>query len=130
MRTRSQPISPNGFQSLEIAPRRRKAQTTATASRATKVTKPAAEASAKVEKKKPGKRGPKKTSKKTASKSNESLNSADSSSDAPAPVSTDAASVNAPNNGVKDIATNQEPVEQSITDKFPFPRQMSHVLLL
>ncbi|KAG5301635.1 hypothetical protein I7I48_01711 [Histoplasma ohiense] len=117
MRTRSQPISPNGFQSLEIAPRRRKAQTTATASRATKVTKPAAEASAKVEKKKPGKRGPKKTSKKTASKSNESLNSADSSSDAPAPVSTDAASVNAPNNGVKDITTNQEPVEQSITDK-------------
>ncbi|EDN09644.1 predicted protein [Histoplasma mississippiense (nom. inval.)] len=47
MRTRSQPISPNGFQSLEIAPRRRKAQTTATASTATKVTKPAAEASAK-----------------------------------------------------------------------------------
>ncbi|PGH34705.1 hypothetical protein GX50_02493 [[Emmonsia] crescens] len=127
MRTRSQPISPSGFQSLETAPRRKKAQTSATASKTTKTTKttkptkPAKDASAKVEKKKPGKRDPKKTSKKTASKPEETPNRADNSNDAPAPAPTDDTSVNGPQYDVKDVATNEEPAEESSTDKCEQP---------
>ncbi|PGH10886.1 hypothetical protein AJ80_07328 [Polytolypa hystricis UAMH7299] len=73
MRTRSQPKSPSGFQSLETPTRRKKAQaSTATATATTtptaatmtasKVTKP------KTESKKPGKRGPKKTQRKSPTK--------------------------------------------------------------
>ncbi|KKZ60673.1 hypothetical protein EMCG_04657 [[Emmonsia] crescens] len=127
MRTRSQPISPSGFQSLETAPRRKKAQTSATASKTskttktTKTTKPAKETSAKVEEKKPEKRGPKKTSKKTASKPEEIPNRANNSNDAPAPAPTDDTSVNGPQYDVKDVATNQEPAEESSTDKCEQP---------
>ncbi|PGH07196.1 hypothetical protein GX51_01983 [Blastomyces parvus] len=120
MRTRSQPISPGGFQSLETAPRRRKTQTTDTApktTKPTKTTKPAKEASAKVEKKKPGKRGPKKTSKKTEAKSEETTTTAESSNEAPAPAPTDNTSVNESPQDINDIASNQEAVAQPTTDK-------------
>ncbi|OJD25549.1 hypothetical protein ACJ73_03086, partial [Blastomyces percursus] len=113
MRTRSQPISPSGFQSLETVPRRRKTTT----SKTTKTTKPAKEASAKVEKKKPGKRGPKKTSKKTAAKSEETTTRAENSNGALAPVPAGYTSVNESPQDVNDIATSQEPVEQPTIDK-------------
>ncbi|EQL31255.1 hypothetical protein, variant [Blastomyces dermatitidis ATCC 26199] len=116
MRTRSQPISPSGFQSLETVPRRRKTTASKT-TKTTKTTKPTKEASAKVEKKKPGKRGPKKTLKKTAAKSEETTTTAENSNDAPAPAPTDNTSVNESPQDVNDVATSPEPVEQPTTDK-------------
>ncbi|KAL2366519.1 hypothetical protein RJZ56_000564 [Blastomyces dermatitidis] len=120
MRTRSQPISPSGFQSLETVPRRRKTTASKT-TKTTKTTKPTKEASAKVEKKKPGKRGPKKTLKKTAAKSEETTTTAENSNDAPAPAPTDNTSVNESPQDVNDVATSPEPVEQPTTDKCEQP---------
>ncbi|OAX81438.1 hypothetical protein ACJ72_04220 [Emergomyces africanus] len=136
MRTRSQPISPSGFQSLETAPRRKKAQTATTAAKTTKTTKTTKvakstkEIGAKVEKKKPGKRSPKKTSKKPTSKADEIPNNADNSNDTPAPNPNDDTSVKGAQRDVNDVETNQKPLEKPTTDKceqptFPSPSPLT-----
>ncbi|KGQ01852.1 hypothetical protein PAAG_11428 [Paracoccidioides lutzii Pb01] len=111
MRTRSQPISPGGLQSLQTVPRRKKSQTDSTPPN---IPKPVKEATAKgtktkSEKKTPAKRGPKKGSKKSATKSEESATIDGANALSP----TKAAASDVPTPNVDGDATPEQPAEAS-----------------